>query len=366
MKYLSTCSRSLVVLLLSSDAIWAFVPTHPRRHNHQSTTALNIDLVERGKFEGELLLSNTKNPPAPLESNDIKGVGGGGGFGGKSLLAPQGKAHASVLKRNGVVRIDNVLSAELADEIRENAYALREESEELVKSGRVRSIDLFADVLLSDNRRDMTLPLGADDKDTREWMVKALASVLLDSSVGSTYQTLCGKKAILREWSCLMSDPSSNRQVIHPDTPYSKDAFFYTCFIALQDISLDMGPTTWMPKTHDSPEIHAQYLDKKKSANEEFSPKDKLIASTPVVLGTLTKGSCAIFDSRLLHAGGANTSSKSRALLYFTFQNSKVARQGGHPGSLLKNLADKWTLQQLQQELTKYQKGKVSKVFAQE
>lgn len=85
--------------------------------------------------------------------------------------------------------------------------------------------------------------------------------------------------------------------------------------------------------------------------------------SKQTVLGTLPKGCCAIFDSRLLHAGGANTSNTSRALLYCSFQNPKVTNVG-NPGSIRPNLIGKWTLEKLQQELTKYQKGKSSEVYA--
>ena len=160
-----------------------------------------------------------------------------------------------------------------------------------------------------------------------------------------------------------MSDPSSNRQVLHPDTPHKDEPVLFTCFIALQDISLDMGPTTWMPETHNSPELHEQFQDETILDGEEFSPKDKLITSRQSVLGVLKKGSCAIFDSRLLHAGGANTSDTSRALLYFTFQNPAITNVG-NPGSIRQYLIGKWTLQRLQKELTKYQKGKTSEVFA--
>ncbi|CAJ1938092.1 unnamed protein product [Cylindrotheca closterium] len=353
-----------------------------------ATSALSLDpksllyaeqeklLVKRGKYEGELM-AKSQHQPVPLEPNVVKGASGGGGFGGsggsgggggsakKNLLKTQAKAHAKVLKERGVVRIDNVLSKDLADTIRERVYQMRQESEELVQSGSLPSLARFADVLLKENRCDMTIPLGTtcDDK-VEEWVAQALASVLVDSPVGNTYQNLLGKDAILREWSCLMSDPSSQRQVMHPDTPYQEEPVLYTCFIALQDIDLDMGPTTWMPETHVSQEIHDQFQDDTKSSgnNDLLSPKDELLMSKPTVLGTISKGCCAIFDSRLLHAGGANTSTTSRALLYCTFQNPKVTNVG-NPGSIRNNLIGQWTLQKLQKELTKYQKGKPSEVY---
>ncbi|KAL3936173.1 MAG: hypothetical protein SGBAC_008455 [Bacillariaceae sp.] len=348
------------------------------------TTALSLDpllydeqerlLAERGKYEGELLDKST-HQPIPLEGNVVKGASGGGGFagrgdrgGGSSVLKTQAKAHAKVLREQGVVRIDNVLSKDLADSIRGRVYQMRRESEDLVQSGTVPHLARFADVLLNGDRDrcDMTIPLGTecdDDKpEEHSWVPQALASVLVDSPVGGTYQNVLGNKAILREWSCIMSDPSSDRQVMHYDTPYNEDPVLYTCFIALQDIELNMGPTTWMPETHDSQEIHHQFQDETKPSGAAVSPKDQLLLSKPTVLGTMSKGSCAIYDSRLLHAGGANTSDKSRAILYCTFQNPKVTNLG-NPGSIRKNLIGQWTLQKLQKELTKYQKGKPSEVY---
>jgi hypothetical protein len=41
--------------------------------------------------------------------------------------------------------------------------------------------------------------------------------------------------------SCLMSDAKSQRQVVHPNTPHQpqEEAILYTCFVALQDISIN-------------------------------------------------------------------------------------------------------------------------------
>jgi ectoine hydroxylase-related dioxygenase (phytanoyl-CoA dioxygenase family) len=87
------------------------------------------------------------------------------------------------------------------------------------------------------------------------------------------------------------------------------------------------------------------------------------LITRPTVLGTLKKGSCAIFDSRLIHAGGANTSANSRAILYCTFQNHKVTNVG-NPGSIRPYLIGQWNLQKLQNELAKYKKGKASEVYS--
>jgi len=50
-------------------------------------------------------------------------------------------------------------------------------------------------------------------------------------------------------------------------------------------------------------------------------------------LGTLAKGCCSIYDSRLLHCGSANRGKDSRAIFYFSFRNPAVAYPG-NPASI--------------------------------
>ncbi|CAB9525557.1 Phytanoyl-CoA dioxygenase (PhyH) (Partial), partial [Seminavis robusta] len=269
------------------------------------------------------------------------------------------KAHAKVLRQDGVVRIDNVLPGSLADEMREFVVELRQDSHEQVSSGKLKSRERYADVLLKENRCDLTLPL------TNQLTADCLAAVLQQSPVGETIANLLTKDAVLYELSCLTSDPGSHRQVMHPDTPCAgddDDPVLYTCFVALQDIQLDMGPTTWMPGTH-TLEAHEQFKDETVSSSETKSPKDTLLEKGPVVLGLLPKGSCGIFDSRLLHCGGANTSAdnKSRAVFYFSWKNPSVTN-AGNPGSIRPAYINQYTLQALDKELKKHVKGK-SKLF---
>jgi ectoine hydroxylase-related dioxygenase (phytanoyl-CoA dioxygenase family) len=312
-------------------------------------------LVERGEFEGNLMADTY----TPIAANVVKGAGSSGGFGGggkspKQQLKTQGKAHAAVLKKDGVVRIDNVLSADLADQVREFAYNLRQVSEEEISRGEVSVKARFANVLLRINRCDLTIPLGS------KVIADALHSLLLESAIGQTIQALLGPEAILYELSCLMSDPGSQRQVVHPDTPCTSDTdepVLYTCFVALQDVQLDMGPTTWLPGTH-TVDDHGLFRDESAEEGQETN-KDKLLRTKPSVVGLLSKGSCGIYDSRLLHCGGANTSSTSRAIFYFSFKNHKVAN-AGNPGSIRSDYISKFALSDLEKELTLYSKGKDS------
>jgi len=306
-------------------------------------------LVERGAVEFSLM----EKTGSHISASVSKGTAAAKGFGVSTGMKPQeakaaAKVHAKELRKSGVVRIDDILSSEMADELRKYVFDLRQRSEEEVRGGKVKQIERFADVLLKENRCDLTIPL-------EDIIVDALLQILQKTPVGKMMVSMLGKNAMLYELSCLVSDNGSNRQVVHPDTPCTSDdtAVLYTCFIALQDIDMTMGPTTWLPKTH-TLQAHELFKDDFAPSTGESS-KDRLLRTTPSVLGVLPKGSCAIFDSRLLHCGGANTSDRSRALFYFSFKNSKIGYPG-NPASIRPELGSKYTITTLEKELNAMKK----------
>ncbi|KAL7430830.1 hypothetical protein ACHAXH_003753 [Discostella pseudostelligera] len=351
-------------------------------------------IVQRGIIE-ESLVSNATPLLAPTVK--VRGVGKAGGFGGgggggsnnkssskssssssSSSYKAEGKAYGNILLTEGLVRIDNILSTSTANQLRHYLYELRSQSEIDVQSGKVQPIQRFADVLLKRNRCDLTIPLGNGGSSggggKNEIVTMALMESLVQSPIGATISSLFGKDATLHEFSCLMSDSGSQRQVFHPDTPFVEngkngeeeeaEAVLYTCFIALQDVTMDMGPTTWLPRTH-TKEMHERFKVSTTTGNEEdgggSSPKDNLIKNQPAVLGLLPQGSCVIFDSRVIHCGTANRSNDSRALFYFSFKNPKVLRYTGNPASIRKELGDaKVTLGSLMEDLISFERGKGS------
>ena len=103
-----------------------------------------------------------------------------------------------------------------------------------------------------------------------------------------------------------------------------KVAPLYTFFVALQDVADDMGHTTFLPKTH-TQMAHNIF-------NAGIRQKEELIAMTPAVVSCLKKGDVAIFDSRVLHCGGANTTpDKRRVLFYFTFTSGDTEKFNPNP-----------------------------------
>ena len=384
---------SVVVLLLSSSStsaichVCAFAPSIPiplrpsasRPHgllssSSSTTTGGSIPslydvqeeaIAKRGAYEETLMTEHNSVLEAYVPNT--KGAGAAGGFGGgggnqhkktnPSALKAQGKEFAKVLRQDGVVRMDRVLSESSAATLREYVFDLRQQATEDVQSGKVPRKQRFADVLLKENRCDLTLPLGD------EIVYQALYDVLCTSPVGATLANLLSKDAVLYECSCLISDPGSPRQVVHPDTPVrpNEDATLYTTFVSLQDVRLDMGPTLWMPGTH-TLEYHEQFQQEQAQSSESLlSPKDQLLKTQPVKLGALPRGGCAVYDSRVLHCGTANKSHLEnqnsqrkeptpRALFYVTFQRPNTGYPG-NPASIRPELAGQLTLGVLQNEL---------------
>lgn len=305
-------------------------------------------LVARGEVENNLM----KGTSTYLEANKPRGMGQSGGFGGSSKrdLKQEAKSHAKIIRENGVVRIDGVLPDQVVEDFRKFVFELRKDAEEQVKAGTASQGDYFADVLLRTNRCDLKIPIGPDI------VTQGLDLVLNQSPVRHTIEAVFGKAAQLYELSCLISDPGSQRQVIHPDNPFgtTDDPVLLTCFIALQDIDISMGPTVWLPGTH-SRHAHKQFNDETGE-----NGKDELLRTTPSVLGALRKGSCAIFDSHVLHCGTANRGEASRALFYFSFRNPKVTNPG-NPGSIRSAIGRaQIKITDLAKEVESKQKGKPS------
>ncbi len=95
----------------------------------------------------------------------------------------------------------------------------------------------------------------------------------------------------------------------------------YTIFVALQDITDDMGHTVFYSRTHTT-EAHKMWALAQKKVD---SPK--YLQTQNAFKSELKKGDVSIFDSRLLHCGMANKSQPPhdrRVLFYFTLSKQQL------------------------------------------
>ena len=85
-------------------------------------------LVNRGVIESELM----EKTGSPIAASISKGSGAAKGFGASTGMKPAeikaaAKVHAKELRKSGVVRIDNILTGDMADQLREYVFDLRKE-----------------------------------------------------------------------------------------------------------------------------------------------------------------------------------------------------------------------------------------------
>ena len=254
------------------------------------------------------------------------------------------------LQQDGVVRLNNVLSASTAAILRKEVLERRDTAYTAVKAGDDWR-RYFADVLLkgSDSTRcDLLLPLTGNRA-----VQTALKELLFAdnpsgaggaASLGNMIQTAIGDDATLYELSVLISEPGSGRQPIHPDNPYQVHMPLTTCFVALQDISCQMGPTTFLPGSH-TETAHAAF-------DTSVATRDAMLQQRPNTVALLQAGDAAIFDSRTLHCAGANdsTTGSTRAVMCISFRNPRAASPIGNVGSILPAIKP-FTLKELRQKL---------------
>ena len=287
-----------------------------------------------------------------LMSKKSKGKAGGKA---KSLRASAPARRLSSLavelKKSGVVRIDGALSPETVTAMRDFVDAERVTALADVAAGRCRSSDRFANLVLLDKRCDLLLPL-------RGPCISALDELIGERSVlGPLLTEVIGSEGMLQEIACLISEPGSQQQPIHPDTPFTSEPTLYAAFVALQDVSLDMGPTVYLPGTH-TEVCHTSFYggDLGRGKERTVSPPiaEAFLRSRPVVLGTLRAGDVALYNQQVLHCGSANESpDQTRRQFYISFRNTAVKFEGhaALPFSMRPSFKNKLTLSAMRKEL---------------
>ena len=143
------------------------------------------------------------------------------------------------ITNDGIVRMNNVLSSDICDEL------LASINEKLAKD-LANHVDMsrltgYGNVLCRDNRWDLYL------NSTESINNRALCALFGDSSskfshfIGNLFENTEEYNIEFHEFSSLISEIGASSQPIHPDSQYTADCPMYTFFIALQDITIDMG-----------------------------------------------------------------------------------------------------------------------------
>lgn len=247
-------------------------------------------------------------------------------------------AHAAAsLADDGIIRIANALSLQSSVKLLEHVNSALPEA--LAASADTAAFEVddvyvsyFGDVLRRDSedgirrRHDLKLAIS------RPPVADAVDELL--ATLGPTIAECLGPDAVLHECAALISDPQAPQQPFHPDTPYRSEQGLavLTAFIALQPVDESMGPTKFVPQSHTA------------AAHEAFNSAETKLAMLlrrPTWRGVLDTGEATLFDSRLIHCGGANESPRRRVLFYISFRAKEASAP---PGTLLYDLRGRYSL----------------------
>lgn len=209
-----------------------------------------------------------------------------------------------ILLNKGIIRLNNVLSHDLCDKAlvsinNKLKNDIINNNEQIQETG-------YGNVLCRDNRWDLYL--------RNEGVYNEVLSSIFnkDNIIYNLFKELFYDSIDIEfhELSALISDFGAASQPIHPDSMFTKDAPLYTIFIALQDVTEEMGATIFLPSTN------TLYCHEQHKSN---LTKDDFLSTCEYRQSLLKKGDIAIMDSRTLHCGDANTDSR-RVLLYLTLR----------------------------------------------
>ncbi|KAL7537547.1 hypothetical protein ACHAXR_007902 [Thalassiosira sp. AJA248-18] len=350
-------------------------PTHTALKMISASELLYQDQQEamlRRAIREEELLSEKKQPKeliAPkLKAKPPKSGTGFANTAAMDITTRLAAEQCKVLKRDGVLRVNNVLSAEVAERLRQHLLDQQKVAEEETRKDPRASQMYYGVEQARKNRCDLHLSLrrggiqtsSSDDDDDNDnettadqghVVADALQEILgVDGTLRSVYENLVSTEGEFYELAGIITNPGSSRQMIHPDLPFQKTAPLYVVFLALQDVTEEMGPTSFLLKTH---------TDKAIKIFEGGGDKDEQLRGADCRLATLKQGDAALFDARILHAGGANDAEEgaTRIMFNFSFRNPKVSSYLGYKGSIMPGYVGAMTLGDIGGALVKYSEG---------
>lgn len=199
---------------------------------------------------------------------------------------------------------------------------------------------LLPPALEPERRSDVLLALDAP-------VTTAMFTALVSGGVQPLLTRCLGPDALLWELSAMRVRPGAKPQPIHPDTKWQQEEpSALVVWIAMRDVTLDMGPTLLLPGTHTKPAHEAFHAAQGGSLPPDFAAAAAVGCEGPEV-PLLKRGDALLMDSRLLHCGLGNRSDRERTLFYFTFRRNGDADSEFRQSSLRQSLRDRYELDHL-------------------
>ena len=329
-----TFTISPVLLLMFAATVSALASYAGRVNSHFDLLAADQYAAQarRAELERCLLQFNGRSTNELLEPNyqlSATGTMTSRGFGGGTKKWSKSKAIAlqqkHFLAKDGVVRINGALSYNACVSLREHVMKQAEVTASMYSAATSPSDFAIEDYYGIEPSRpfrtDLLLLMTAPS-------VERALQELFHAKTGKLrelYESLVTNEGILYEMASVVTSKGSHRQCFHPDVPYQSIAPLYVVFVALQDVTSAMGPTTFLRCGHTD------------AANASFRRKgdelDSFLKEANAFEACLKCGDLVIFDARVLHCGSANVDA-DRALFNFSFRNPLVTGDIGYKGSM--------------------------------
>ncbi|GMH79826.1 hypothetical protein TrLO_g13493 [Triparma laevis f. longispina] len=240
----------------------------------------------------------------------------------QTLSVSEGHTFSTELIREGFIRIDAALSPTAASKLRQEVLAVQVDVlTQCSSSSSFNPESFYGTEPGRTNRTDLLLPF---DTEVQNSMTELFVS---GGPLRSLFEELVGPSGIFYEMAAIITSSGADRQIIHPDLPWRDEAPLYVCFCALQDCTLAMGPTSFLPKSND--------LKTRQIYDAGGSGVDDMLSASEVSTPCLKAGDVVIFDARTLHAGCANTDDETTRCMYnFSFRTTAFLGDLGYKGSM--------------------------------
>jgi len=261
----------------------------------------------------------------------------------------------SSLERDGVVKIESALSPDLSDAIR---YYIEDQKILAWFSGmegeEVAAYREFYGQRHRENNCELQLSVlrggfaGDNAKNVSDTERHILADVLeevigANGTLSSLLDSLVTSNGELFELTALVTDPGNdaNQTAIESVLPAqgrnTNPAPLYSIALALQDIDVNMGPTTFFLNTHTS---------------ESPQNSERRIS-------TMKKGDAIVYDARISSSYGTNDAQtgSTSMMLNISFRNPKTQVDMGYVGSLRQEYRGAVNLGDLKGSLSAYVNG---------
>eukprot|EP00040_Diaphanoeca_grandis_P015018 m.76395 g.76395 ORF g.76395 m.76395 type:complete len:355 (+) comp24891_c1_seq6:199-1263(+) len=219
------------------------------------------------------------------------------------------KSPLEMLEEDGYVVLPGALPI---DQVEELKAELKRELYEKIDSETTPAGDpasCFAKINSRHHRHDMRLRL--------EGNVSKAVKTVINGCYAAIYLKLFPPAAQLVELGVITSQGGAQRQTIHSDIDFDADSRrIYTSFMALQDITPEMGPTMIWPGTN------SQYFCEfyKPRMN---GPVDQYYSRNTPATMVVKAGDVVLMDTRVMHCGGENQSRSDRMLMHFSFESTE-------------------------------------------